>query len=113
MVCFELFARPAIGKMKGRRDLSPPVIRAIMENHLYTREGYRRFIPVAVNQHQGQYFARLIRGRRSSEPSAALTHYNGLAILPEGKGEVREGDEVEVLMLHRAEEGEEVNSWIF
>ena len=57
MIAFEQFARPAILKMLGKRNLAKPTISAISESRIENRDGRR--IRAIVRKRDGQYFARL------------------------------------------------------
>lgn len=98
MVTFELFARPAILKMMGQRNLTKPTIEVILENSIANRDGRRIFARVTVAKRAGQYFARLA-GPQGSGILTSMTLANGLAIVPEDKAGVEKGDVVQVMML--------------
>ena len=103
MVTFELFVRPAILKMMGRKDLTKPTIEAVAENSVVNRDRRRVFARAIVEKRHGQYFARLT-GPQGSGILTSMTSSNGLMIIPEDKGEVVPGDVVEVMMLDWREE---------
>jgi len=103
MVTFELFARPAILKMMGKKNLAKPTIEAIIENHIVNSDGRRILARVIVEKRDGQYFARLT-GPQGSGILTSMTSANGLAIIPEDKAGVEKGDAVQVMMLDWSEE---------
>ena len=98
MTTFELFARPAILKMMGRKDLSRSTVPAIMESQIENRDRRRVFARVVLSKRHGQYFARLA-GPQGSGVLTSMARANALAIVPEDVAQVREGDEVQVMML--------------
>jgi len=103
MITFELFARPAILKMLGKKDLAKPTIEAIIENPVVNSDGRRIFARAVVEKRNGQYFARLT-GPQGSGILTSMTLANGLVIVPEDKTDVAAGDTVQVMMLDWNEE---------
>lgn len=103
MVTFELFARPAILKMMGKRNLAKPVIEAVIEEPIVNSDGRRVFTRVIVRKHKGLYFARLT-GPQGSGILTSMSLANGLVIIPEDKPGVDAGDVVQVMMLDWNEE---------
>jgi molybdopterin molybdotransferase len=98
MITFEIFARPAIFKMMGRKDLRKSNITAVMENPVGNKDGRRVFARVAVARRNGKYFAS-ITGPQGSGILTSMSKANGLAIIPENTSEVKPGTPVEVMML--------------
>jgi len=103
MIAFEQFARPAILKMLGRKELAKPTIRAKSEGHIDNRDGRRVFARVRVTRREGQYFARLV-GPQGSGILTSMAQANGLMIVPEDKPAIEAGEEVQVQMLDWNEE---------
>jgi molybdopterin molybdotransferase len=97
MVSFEQFARPAILKMLGRKDLEKPCIVATMDEAL-GNSGRRRFVRVVVSRREGRYHARTT-GEQGSGVLTSMAKANGLAIVPEGTLRVDAGGKVRVQML--------------
>jgi molybdopterin molybdotransferase len=98
MVTFELFVRPAILKMMGRKNLSKPVIEAVIKDPVENSDGRRVFARAIVEEHDGQYFARLT-GPQGSGILTSMTLANGLVIIPEDRAGAEPGDKVQVVML--------------
>ncbi len=103
MVTFELFVRPAILKMMGKKNLAKPVIEAVLEEPVVNEDGRRFFARAIVEKRGGQYFARLT-GPQGSGILTSMSLANGLAIVPEDKARVEAGDKVQVMMLDWNEE---------
>jgi molybdopterin molybdotransferase len=97
MVNYELFVRPAILKMMGRKNLFKPLIEAIMEDDISNNDGRRIFARVILEKREGQYFARLT-GPQGSGILTSMSLANGLAIVPEDKQHVRKGDRLQIMM---------------
>jgi molybdopterin molybdotransferase len=103
MVTFELFARPAILKMMGKKNLAKPTVDAVIENCVVNSDGRRILARAMVEKRGGQYFARLT-GPQGSGILTSMTSANGLVIIPEDKAEVKAGDAVQAIMLDWKEE---------
>ena len=98
MITFELFVRPAILKMMGRKDLTKPTVEAVIEDTVVNSDSRRIFARAVLEKRGGQYFARLT-GPQGSGILTSMTLANGLVIIPEDKEEVVAGDKVQVIML--------------
>jgi len=103
MINFELFARPAILKMMGKKNLAKPTVEAIVEDAIDNSDGRRVFTRAIVEKRGGQYFARLT-GPQGSGILTSMALANGLVIVPEDKPGVKRGDRVKVMMLDWGEE---------
>ena len=106
MITFELFARPAIFKMMGKKNLTKPTVEAVIEEPIINTDGRRIYSRAIVKKHHGEYFARLT-GPQGSGILTSMSRANGLVIVPEDKTEVNAGEVVQVMML---DWNEEVNS---
>ena len=99
MVGFELFGRPALLKMLGRRALVRPSIPATFEGRLQDRADRRQYVRVRVTQQDGAFVARLT-GEQGSGVLSSMLGADGLMIVPEGITEVEPGARLQVMMLH-------------
>ncbi len=99
MVVFEQFARPAILKMQGRRQLRKPEIEATLLDDAKSYADRVRFLRAIVTQDiTGQWTARLT-GPQGSGILSSMVRANGLAIIPKQPGKVSAGTRVWVQML--------------
>jgi len=98
MINFELFARPVIQKMMGKKNFTKPTIQAIIDDEIKNDDGRRVFARVIVERRDGGYHARLT-GPQGSGILTSMTMANGLAIVPEDIELVRKGDTLSVMML--------------
>jgi molybdopterin molybdotransferase len=98
MVTFELFARPAILKMMGKKNFSRPIIEAVIEDTIVNSDQRRIFSRAIVSERDSHYFARLT-GPQGSGILTSMALANGLVIVPEDKARVEPGDKVQVMML--------------
>jgi molybdopterin molybdotransferase len=103
MITFELFARPAVLKMMGKRNLAKPTIEAVLEGEVVNTDGRRIFARAAVRLEDGRYIAR-VAGPQGSGILTSMARANGLVIVPEDVDSVGDGDAVKVLMLDWNEE---------
>jgi len=105
MITFEMFARPAMLKMMGKKNLAKPTVEAVLEGNIKNTDGRRVFARAVVRHEDGRYFAR-ITGPQGSGILTSMARANGLVVVPEDVGRVADGDVVEVLMLDWGEEHE-------
>jgi molybdopterin molybdotransferase len=103
MVNFELFTRPALFQMMGRRNLSKPTIEATLEDSVRDGDGRRTFARVSVEKRGEEYFARLT-GDQGSGILTSMALADGLAIIPEDKPIIERGEKVQVMMLDWSQE---------
>jgi molybdopterin molybdotransferase len=109
-VTFELFVRPAIRALAGRRDLLRPVDRAVLLDEARTAPGRRAFLRVTaerdsdgapVRDADGRVRVRLSAGPagQGSHVLSALAAADALAVVPEAVETHRAGDPVELWWL--------------
>ena len=98
MINFELFARPAILRMMGKKSLAKPMVEAVIEESIENTDGRRIFARAIVEKRGDRYFARLT-GPQGSGILTSMARANGLVVVPEDKPGVKPGDLVGVMML--------------
>ena len=103
MVSFELFVRPALLKMMGRKNVAKPTVEAILEDSVTNDAGRRIYDRAIVEKHDGQYYARLT-GPQGSGILTSMSLANGLVVIPEDTKEIKKGETVQTLMLDWNEE---------
>jgi len=97
-VSFELFARPALRKLAGRRDLLPTPVRALARDGFARRpDGKLHLDRVRVEIEDGRYVCARA-GEQASNVLSGMAAANGLALIPDGDG-VESGAEIQVLLL--------------
>jgi molybdenum cofactor synthesis domain-containing protein len=112
-VTFELFVRPAIRKLAGRRDLLRDVDRGVLLDEASTSPGRRAFLRVSAERDEagrverddrGRARVRLARGPagQGSHVLSALAAADALAVVPEEVDVHPAGGEVELWWLDRA-----------
>jgi len=103
MINFELFVRPAILKMMGKKNLVKPTVEAVIEGAIKNTDNRRIFARAIVEKRGGRYFARLT-GPQGSGILTSMALANGLVVVPEDKPVVKPGELVKVMMLDWGEE---------
>jgi molybdopterin molybdotransferase len=103
MITFELFARPAILKMLGRKSWQKPTIEAQLDSPVINRDSRRVFARAKVTRRGNKYYASL-SGPQGSGILTSMGRANGLVIIPEERSRVEAGEVVKVLMLDWNEE---------
>jgi len=98
MVSFEIFARPAILKMMGARELHRPVVDAILVDEIREKDNRRHFVRVRLERAENDYRAHLT-GKQGSGILSSMVKSNGLAIIPENWSTAPAGSRVMVIVL--------------
>ena len=102
-VSLEIFVRPAVLKMMGRRQLFRPEVSATLAEELRGPKGKRQFARVEVRRGGGGWIARPTGGRGSNLIST-VARANGLAIVPEGTERAPAGSQVRVMLFRSSED---------
>jgi len=97
MVTFELFVRPMLLAMQGRRATSRPRVKAKVVAPIVNRGSRRGYLRVTLEPKDGRWKARLT-GDQGSGILRSMVLGDGLAVLP-GDTTVTTGEEVEVIVL--------------
>jgi molybdopterin biosynthesis enzyme len=97
-VSFEMFARPALRKLAGIREVLPPTITALAPTGFARRaDGRLHLDRVRVRVHDGRLVCER-SGAQGSNVLSGMAAANGLALVPDGDG-IPVGGEVEVFLL--------------
>jgi molybdopterin molybdotransferase len=103
MVSFELFVRPALLTMMGKKNIAKPIVEAIIEDSVQNDAGRRLYNRAIVEKRNGRYYARLT-GPQGSGILSSMSMANGLVLIPEERKTVNKGETVQALMLDWNEE---------
>ena len=108
MVCFELFARPALLKMSGHSHLFRPMMEAILDQEIVKKPGRTHFVRVMLERRKTEIHAHLT-GDQGSGILTSLSSAHGLAVVPRDVSLIKAGEKAKVLLLDKAWEvlGEE------
>ncbi|HEY3210258.1 MAG TPA: gephyrin-like molybdotransferase Glp [Actinomycetota bacterium] len=102
-VSFEVFIRPALLKMMGRRDIFRPEIYAVLETDINGPRDKVMFARVRVWREKGQWRA-ASTGPSGSNLLGTVTKANGLAVIPVGIDSAQAGSRVRVMLFRALEE---------
>lgn len=103
IVSFELFVRPALIKMMGKKNFAKPTVDAIMEENVQNNAGRRVYDRAVIEKRNGHYYAKLT-GPQGSGILSSMAIANGLVLIPEDRKEIQKGESVKALMLDWNEE---------
>ena len=103
MVAFEMFARPAIRTMLGRKRLGRPMVEGILTAPIYNSDGRRVYARVEVEKRDGVYYANPT-GPQGSNILTSMSRANALAICPDHLSRKDAGEQVDIIMLDWNEE---------
>ncbi len=98
MVSFEVFARPAILTMLGKRVFNRPTVRAVLLVPVKNDSNRRNFIRVHLKREDGRLVARTT-GEQGSGVLTSLSRANGLLVVPADRESVPAGETVDAQML--------------
>jgi len=102
-VSFEVFVRPALMKMMGRRQLFRPEVPARLEEDVTGPAGKTQFARVRVRRTKDGWVA-APTGGRGSNLIATVAKANGLAIVPAGVETAQAGSSVKVMLFRSMED---------
>jgi molybdopterin molybdotransferase len=98
MVTFELFVRPLLLRLAGRRVLARPVVRAVLGETLRKKPGRAHYVRVTLARAGGRTLA-TSTGNQSSGVLRSMALAQGLLVFPAAATELTAGAEAEVLVL--------------
>ena len=98
-VSFLLYARPALLKMMGHKNLFLPVIQGILEHDIRKGQGLKEFIRCRVQRAGADVFASST-GTQSSGVLKSLSLAQGLIVAHEDESLLEKGSKVPVILLN-------------
>jgi molybdopterin molybdotransferase len=102
-VSLEVFVRPAILKMMGRRHLFRPEVTARLTDEVRGPRGKLQFARVDVRRETGGWSA-TPTGARGSNLISTVARANGLALIPAGTESAPAGANVKVMLFRSSED---------
>ena len=102
-VSLEVFVRPAILKMMGRRHLFRPEVSARLTDHVRGPRGKLQFARVEV-RHDKDGWSATPTGGRGSNLISTVARANGLAMIPVGTDAAPAGSTVQVMLFRSSED---------
>lgn len=97
-VAFEVFVRPAILKMMGHREIFRRRYNATMEVDFKNKPGRMHFVRGIITQSDNKLKVKP-SGDQGSAMISSLVAANCLIIIPAEKGDIKKGEDVEVMVL--------------
>jgi molybdopterin molybdotransferase len=97
-VSFEVFVRPAIRQLQGRRDVQRPTVAARCGEPLTAPPHKRGYARVRLTRDERGWIA-TPTGHQGSHVITSIALADGLAVVPEDVTEVPAGGEVQVHLL--------------
>ena len=101
-IAFELFVRPALLKMAGRKTLRRPEVVATMEDPYEHRPGRESYLRVRAWRDDSGWRSRLA-GRQGESVVSSIAGANGFAVLAPDAQAVHPGDQVRLILLEPLE----------
>ncbi len=98
MIGFELFVRPTIMKMLGRKGGDRIEVEALLEEDIKTKKGLTFFVRAVTEWKDGGYVTRTT-GLQGSGMLSSMVKANSLMIIPEEEVTVKKGSKVKVRLL--------------
>ena len=98
MVSFEVFARPAILTMLGYEDTSKPMVDAVLDDAIRSKDERRHYVRVLVARREDGYHASLT-GAQGSGILTSMVKANAFAVIPEEWDHAPAGSRVQVMFF--------------
>jgi molybdopterin molybdotransferase len=98
MVTFELFARPAIHKMRGHRKLFRRPVQVVLDEPVTIGADLTHFLRAVVTVRDGRSTARLT-GPQSSGILTSMSNANALLIVPPDRATVEAGETLNAILI--------------
>lgn len=103
VVTFELFVRPALLRMAGRRVIRRPETPAILEDAAPGDKARETWLRVSARR-TSDGFRAVLAGGQGSNLVGSIARCNALACIPAGTEAVRAGDQVRLMLLDSSED---------
>ncbi len=97
-VSFEVFVRPAIRRLQGRRDVQRPLVTATLAEALHAPPGKRGYARVRLHR-DGAGWTAAPTGPQGSHVVTSIALADGLAVVPEDVDQIPAGAPVQVHLL--------------
>ena len=97
-VSFEQFARPAIKKMMGAKDILPRTVQAKLTHTVHKKTGRLHFMSAVVSWDSGEYTVTPAEEQGSGVLKSTV-NANGLLVFPLERDELKSGERVTVQLL--------------
>ncbi|MDA0999690.1 MAG: molybdopterin molybdotransferase MoeA [bacterium] len=98
MVSFELFVRPALLKMQGKKEIFRPKVEAAIQHPLRKSPERRHYVRSVVSFRESGWEVRAVEAQ-GSNILHSMVRANALIVFPEFETELNPGDQVQVVIL--------------
>jgi len=98
MVVFYNMVRPVIKKMMGARNYQNKIIKATLTKEIKRNKNRLSFTRAVVEYKDGKYLATPYE-KQGSHMLTSMIYSNGLIIVEIGVEKIKEGEEVEVILI--------------
>jgi len=98
LVVFEMYVRPALLKMGGRTNYSPPQVTATIEEEIRVKPGRRYFLRMKIRKRNNQYYA-CLTGPQGSGILKSMVLADGLLVIPEDIELVKKGERWPIILF--------------
>jgi molybdopterin molybdotransferase len=98
MVTFELFVRPALWALAGRRDLARPRTTVVVTERIEHHPGRQEFIRAKAELRDGIWHA-TPTGPQASGNLGSMLGANALILIPSNSGDLEAGSAAEAMLL--------------
>ncbi|HEY2881952.1 MAG TPA: gephyrin-like molybdotransferase Glp [Pirellulales bacterium] len=100
LVCFELFVKPAIGRLSGRKFEPPhPTRPAVLSNEFQHRGDRPTYHPSILTEEHGGKFSVASTPWRGSADLRGFAGANALIVFPAGERRYQAGESIDVIVL--------------
>ncbi len=99
MVTFELFVRPLLLALGGRRERARPELEAIAGEAFHKNPGREHYIRVFLERRAGGTVVARTTGNQSSGVLRSMTLADGLLVFPTAASEIAAGERARVIVL--------------
>ncbi len=98
LVCFEVYARPALLRLGGATAVHRPTVRATMDHDVKKADGMIEFVRCRLASRNGELFA-LSTGTQSSAVLTSMSKADGMIVGPADQRMLTAGSSVRVILL--------------
>ena len=100
MVCFDLFVRPALMRMMGRKDKNRPRIRSTSSEQIVNKFGRLHAMRVSLERTEKGWLAESV-GAQGSGLVSSLTKADALALIGPASDGIPPGEPIEAIVLRQ------------
>ena len=96
LITFEEFARPALLRMMGQRQVLRPTFRAVLRDDIKNKESDRTvLLRIRLEREEGRFYAST-SGKQQTGLLKTMVNSAAIAVIPPGRGFLAAGEEVDV-----------------